>query len=44
MTYTQAKQCLKDTDKDTLKGLIEQFSEELVWQYMDNGYGLLLKE
>jgi len=40
MTYTQAKKCLKDTDKDTLKDLIEQFGEDLVYKYLDNGYGL----
>ena len=40
MTYTQAKQCLKDTDKDTLRDLIDRFGEELVWQYLDEGYGL----
>ena len=41
MTLTQAKQCLKNTDKDTLKDLIEQFGEELVWKYLDeSGYNL----
>lgn len=40
MTYTQAKQCLKNTDKDTLNDLIKRFGEELVWKYLDNGYSL----
>jgi hypothetical protein len=40
MTYTQAKKCLQDTDKDTLKDLIERFGDDLVWNYLDNGYSL----
>jgi antirestriction protein len=40
MTYSEAKACLKDTDKDTLKDLIEKFGEELVNQYKKDGYGL----
>ena len=40
MTYTQAKQCLKDTDKDTLRDLIESYGEELVYKYLDSGYQL----
>lgn len=40
MTYTQAKECLKDTDKDTLKDLIEQFGEDLVYKYLVSGYSL----
>ena|SRR3990167_2164173 len=40
MTYTEVKKYLKDTDKETLKDLIEEFGEELVYKYFDNGYGL----
>ena len=40
MTYTEAKKCLKNTDKDTLRDLIEEFGESLVFEYQDNGYGL----
>ena len=40
MTYTEAKKCLKDTDKDTLQELIEEFGEDLVRQYQADGHGL----
>ena len=40
MKYTEAKKCLKDTDKDTLQELIEEFGEDLVRQYQSDGYEL----
>jgi antirestriction protein len=40
MTYTEAKACLKEVDKDTLRELIEQFGEDIVRQYYEEGYDL----
>lgn len=40
LTYSQVKKLLKETDKDTLRELIEQFGEDLVFKYYDNGYSL----
>ena len=40
MTYSEAKACIKATDKDTLKDLIELYGEELVNQYHKEGYDL----
>ncbi len=40
MNYTQVKECLKNTDKDTLKELIELYDEDLVYQYCNEGYSL----
>ena len=40
MLYSEVKKCLKEVDKDTLRDLIKQFGEDLVWQYYDGGYEL----
>lgn len=40
LTYRQAKRLLKETDKDTLRELIEQVGEDLVYQYYVDGYSL----
>ena len=40
MLYSEVKQCLKDTDKDTLKDLIDRFGADLVYKYLDDGYSL----
>lgn len=41
LTYSQVKELLKATDKDTLRELIEQFGDELVYKYHDDsGYSL----
>jgi len=40
MEYSTVKGCLKDTDKDTLRGLIDRFGEDLVAEYWRQGYSL----
>ncbi len=40
MTYTEAKACLKDTEKDNLRELINTFGEDLVRQFQESGNGL----
>jgi len=40
MTYSEAKACIKATDKDTVKELIELYGEDLVNQYQKEGYDL----
>lgn len=41
MKYSEVKKCLQGTDKDTLKGLIEDYGEELVRKFVeDSGYDL----
>ena len=40
MLYSEVKTCLKEISKDTLKNLIEQFGENVVREYQENGYKL----
>ncbi len=40
MTYTQAKEAIKEIGKEDLKELIERFGAALVNQYREDGYSL----
>jgi len=40
MNYTQAKECLKNTDKDTLRELLNQYEEDIIYKYLEEGYSL----
>lgn len=40
MTYTQAKRCLEETDRDNLEELIDRFGEALIVDYVEGGYSL----
>jgi len=40
MNLTQARNALKETDRETLEGLIERFGEDLVAHYQEEGYNL----
>jgi len=40
MNLTQARNALKETDRETLEGLIERFGENLVAHYQEEGYSL----
>lgn len=40
MEYSEVKACLKEVDRADLKELIEEFGEDLVNDYCQDGYGL----
>ena len=40
MKYSEIKEILKKHDKDTIKELIEEFDDDLVYEYYNQGYDL----